>query len=260
MKSKVVIGSMAGFIFLVFCYYMGQLFVPPTADERVKQVSFRDEQKASRSKDTIDPKTNVKKKNETKTTYKKSSKPKVNTQLKDIPFAEQKLLNDLQAALDDDNFENLAPVAEKLIHSGSVEARLKVVEALGWFKLKSLPLLRSMLTDVNSEVARDAADQWSEAAEEILDEHTKAEELYSGMLKITDEESLDACIMDFYSIDDGLALEYIVKLIHSGNDLASRTAREGYEHITGEGYTDTGKAQQWIDEWRTRNPLEPIDP
>lgn len=175
-----------------------------------------------------------------------------------LSAGEQKVLDALQLALDEEDFAKVRAAASALAKSASPEVRSKVVESLRWFKQKALPELRSMLSDTDEDVAQEASEGWLEAVNEMTDDQLKAKELYEGMTQMRDADLLQEAIMGYYDLDDGIAVGSLVQLIHSGNPVAEQIAREGYEHITGDPYSSDEAAQRWVEQWRAENPLENV--
>ena len=90
-----------------------------------------------------------------------------------------------------------------------------------------------------------------EAGTLLLDEHTSNLDIsnaYETMHIIRDKESLESMIMELGDCDDVAAMQAIVNLIASKNANASSVAREHYEFVTGEEYTDFATAEKWVRE------------
>jgi hypothetical protein len=262
MNWKLMLGGLFVFVFLVLCYFLGGRMgeeqparAGNTSSEekpslKNEKPSFAKGKRDKRTAGTTLPKEHVARK-----------KPTVNLSTNSVKDdLEQKGLDALQLALDEENFAKVRAAAVLLARSPSPYVRGKVVEALRWFKQAAVADLRAMLGDSNEEVASDAQDGWLEAVTTITDDEMKAKELLEGMTQIQDLDSLREAAMQYYDIDDGLALQYSVPLIASGNPVAGQVGREIYEHITGEKYTTPQVAEQWITDWRREHPLEPATP
>ena len=263
MNLKVFVGVVVIILFLGVCLYLGGAFLD---DQSLKT----DSQKSSVSRGSLKSASfSLKGKGHKKTVKSKKTgqkevvqkRPTVNmtTNLM-LTTLERELLDELQLALDEENINVVRIVAPALAKSLTADVRSKVVESLRWFKLKALPELRSMLSDADPDVAREAGEGWQDAVAEIADDAVKAKELFEGMTQIQDVDLLNEAIMGYYDIDDGMALGYIVQLINSGNPNASLVGRDGYEHITGDPYVSNENAQRWIDQWRKGNPLSETTP
>lgn len=259
MNWKVIVGGMGVVLFLGVCLYMGGRLVDEPA---VKQEGTEPSVTSNASKTAHSIALDRKNKTSlagTQKSLKKSGvqkRPTVNVSTNNaIPAAEKKLLDDLQLALDEEDINKLRLAVPLLVKSPSPNVRSRVVESLRYFKQKALPELRSMLTDTDPDVARDASDGWQDAVEEIADETIKGQELVEGMLRITDVDTLRESIMGFYEMDDGVALGYVMQLISSPNPAAAAVAREGYEHIAGDPYSTPEAGQRFIEAWRKNNPV-----
>jgi len=184
-------------------------------------------------------------------------RPQVNVSTNTLESSpEQKRLDALQLALDDDNLEKVRAAAQELKGSSSPEVRGKIVEALTWFKQPAVVDLRGMLNDPDQGVASDAKEGWLDAVKTIEDDAMKAKELCEGMTRIQDLETLREAAQELYNIDDGVALQHTIPLINSGNPVAEQVGKEVYEHIAGDSYTTPDAAAKWIQNWRQEHPLE----
>jgi hypothetical protein len=258
MNWKIAAGGVLAILFLGTCFFLGEKMADPRVIEEGGQP--KDESR-------VTPKSTqgvVKKKREKKLTATPVNNERISLKRPTVNLAtnsvadptEKKGLDELQLALDDENLDKVRAASAALARSASPYVRGKVVESLRWFKQPAVVDLRGMLRDSDPEVASDAQDGWLDAVKTIADEETKAKELYEGMTQIQDVDALRESVMEFYDIDDGLALQYIVNLINSGNPGARQVGNEGYEHIAGEAYTTPEAAQSWIDVWRRDNPLD----
>jgi hypothetical protein len=264
MSWKMIAGAAVVVAFLGACFYLGGLFVE---DPAVETAGAETSASADSSKTEPLP-ARIKKgktaSDEAETTVKKSTvikRPLINGSTNSTSLAsENKSLDELQFALDEENFDQLRGPAAILAKSASPEVRSKVVESLRWFKQKALPELRIMMSDADPDVARKAYDGWLDAAKEIKDESIKAEELLNGMLMMADAGALRETIMGFYELSDSVASEQLLKLINCGNPAAAAVARDGWEHVNGSPYTTPEAAQLVIDELRRNNPVPSATP
>jgi hypothetical protein len=258
MNWKMIAGGVVAVSFLGVCFYLGGTFVDDPAVNTDGLKSAATEASSKKIRFPAKVKKNKTVSAGTQVSAKKSGLLKqllVNGSTNSIISAdEKKMLVDLQFALDEENFAKLRGSAALLAKSSSPEVRSKVVEALRWFKQKALPELRSMMSDTDPDVARQAYDGWLDAAGEITDESIKAKELLDGMLMMTDVDKLRETIMGFYELADSVALEHLLKLINSGNPAAAAVARDGWEHVSGTSYSTPEAAQQSIDELKKNNP------
>jgi hypothetical protein len=257
MNWKIAVGGVLGVLFLGTCFFLGEKMDDPSIIEEGGKP--KDESRVT-GKSTQGV---TKKKREKKPTVAPLNNERISLKRPTVNLAtnsvvdptEKKGLDDLQLALDNENLEKVRAASAALARSPSPYVRGKVVESLRWFKQPAVVDLRGMLRDSDAEVAGDAQDGWLDAVKTIADEETKAKELYEGMTQIQDVDALRESVMEFYDLDDGLALPYIVNLINSGNPGAKQVGNEAYEHIAGEAYTTPEAAQKWVDVWRKDNPL-----
>ena len=164
----------------------------------------------------------------------------------------------MQDKLDRDDQAAVLVIARKLMRSKDVEVRSSVVDALGWIGIKALPELSALLTDENADLAADAFQRWKEAVDEVADEAIKGQLLVAGMQALTGQDELEACVMEFNSLPDDLAVRGLVTVIQSSNPVASEVARGHYAFVTGDPYTTPAAAEKWIAE--NVEPDEPVQP
>jgi ribosome modulation factor len=262
MNWKIMAGGVLAVLFLVACFFLGGNIVEEEALEEGGEVSVNRREPAHVTNTVTKMKRGKRDTVASSDRGKEQAprlKPTVNLSTNThvvVADAEKRGLDALQLALDEEQFDKVRDASAQLARSSSPYVRGKVVEALSWFKQRAIPDLRGMMNDSDEEVASDATDAWLEAVASVTDEALKAKELYAGMVQIQDMDSLHEAMMEYYDMDDGLALQYIVNLIHSGNPAARQAGLEGYEHVAGDPYTTPEAAQTWIDAWRRDHPLD----
>ena len=162
---------------------------------------------------------------------------------------EKALAERIEKALDDEDFELAASCAEEAQKCGDSEIRQSMVDTLGWFGEKALPELTPFLADADEDVRESAMNEWTMALSSIEDDGTKVKtvELAMGVLK--DEDSLEEISTEYIGVDEKLAVESLVRIIEGGGSKEGvEKAKETYEFVTGDEWTDAAEAERWIAE------------
>lgn len=165
--------------------------------------------------------------------------------------AERKIAVGLRDGLENEDLSAVAKFAVLAGESGNVEIRAQAVDALNWFGERALSSLTGFLNDPDEEVASGARMAWEKGLSEIENESIQRAYLETAMPLIANREMLDSIAMNFNGMDDkGAAVESLVKIIESGNSDGSAVAKETYEFITGEKWSDKASALKWASENR----------
>ena len=163
--------------------------------------------------------------------------------------AEKALAERIDKALEDEDFELAASCADEAQKCGVVEIRQSMVDTLGWFGEKALPELTPFLADPDEDVRENAMNEWSMALSSIEDDVVKIKtvELAMGVLK--DEDALEEISGEFIGVDEKLAVESLSRIICGGGSKEGvDKAKETYEIVTGDEWTDAAGAERWIAE------------
>ena len=170
--------------------------------------------------------------------------------------AEKKLAADVEKALDEEDFELAKKCAPLAFNCKDTEIRQAMVDTLGWFGVKALPELTPFIADSDADVAESAMNEWESAVSAITDDAEKIGTVELAMQVITDEDNLESISGEYIGVDEKLAVESLLRVIESGgNDKGIAKAKETYEFVTGEEFTDRAAAEKWIAE-----EYEPPDP
>jgi len=162
---------------------------------------------------------------------------------------DRKLVLSVQDALDENNFSAVARTARHALESTNPVVREAAVEALGWFGAEALPDLTPLMADVDDNVAETATAQWELALGEIDDSATRAAIAEATMRVIKNKETLQSIVCEITKQDDDFTiLESLVSLIEDSNAVCAEVAREEYETVTGEEWTDIDTANAWLEQ------------
>ena len=154
--------------------------------------------------------------------------------------------------LDEDDPEGLKKAvacAKEALNCPNAEVRQDMVTALGRFGEKGLPQLTPFLADPDEDVRDAAMNEWSMALGEIEDEPEKLGIVELAMGILTDEEALEEIADEYVGADEKLAVESLLRIIEGGgSEEGIAKAKETYEFVTGDEFTDRAAAEKWIAE------------
>ena len=163
---------------------------------------------------------------------------------------EEKALEErIEKALDEEDLEAALACADEALKCGVVEIRQNMVDTLGWFGEKALPELTPFLADADEDVRDSAMNEWTMALSSIEDDGLKIKtvELAMGVLK--DEDALEEISNEYIGADEKLAVESLARIIDGdGSKEGVEKAKETYEFVTGDEWTDAAEAARWIAE------------
>lgn len=166
----------------------------------------------------------------------------------DMSLEDEKRMEAISDALDKDEYKAVAALIADVQSSTNAEVRTELVDALASFGANGLVDLLPFMADPDPEVAENARDQWAMALSDVTSEKTKCKYIESAMRILTDEDSLESMMTELTDCDDRLAIQTIVNIVASGTPQAVAAAKEQYEFITGEEYTNIADAETWLKE------------
>lgn len=172
---------------------------------------------------------------------------------------EKALAERIEKALDEEDLEAALKCADEALKCGVVEIRQNMVETLGWFGEKALPELTPFLADPDEDVRESAMNEWTMALSSIEDDGAKIRtvELAMGVLK--DGDALEEISSEYIGVDEKMAVESLVRIIDGGGPKEGvEKAKETYEFVTGDEWTNAAEAERWIaEEYEPPAPEEP---
>jgi len=183
-----------------------------------------------------------------------------------VPEADQKVIDDVQTALDGGDFVRTRAAAAAALTNSNAHVRADAVRALGWFGDKALTDLTKAMSDRSPEVAEAARDQVEQALNGMEDSHAafSAAAMYVGAYA-KDKEAVTMFIgimesagMRITEPDDADSPEDVksarsrrrdivtamAELIGRGGETAE-AARSSYQLITGDEWRDAAAAEAW---------------
>ena len=180
----------------------------------------------------------------------RADKPMIEVEVDDdMPPADRKLLESIEDALDKEDLAAAQALSAKAMASGNTEIRQAMVDALGWFGVKALPELTPFLADADEDVRESAMNEWSMAVSQIEDDGEKIGVVEMAMHVLSDEDALEDISGEYIGTDEKLAVESLLRIIEAGgSEKGIEKAKETYEFVTGETFTDRAAAEKWIKE------------
>ena len=162
---------------------------------------------------------------------------------------ERDLSKRIEAALDEEDLEKAVACAKEALACPNAEIRQAMVDTLGWFGEKGLPELTPFLADPDEDVRDSAMNEWSMALSEIEDEPEKLGIVELAMNVLSDEDALENISGEYIGADEKLAVESLLRIIEGGgSEEGIAKAKETYEFVTGDEFTDRAAAEKWIAE------------
>ena len=175
----------------------------------------------------------------------------------ELSSEDERRIDEIQTALDEEKLSDVKILAEKLIDHPSAAVRQKAVEALQWFGAKALDTLTPYLADADEDVRTTAMDAVEQSLLQMEDEKAKLDYIESlfQVRGACDEDGLAMLGGQLKGLSDGAAVAAAaVRVIEANRDpAAAKEMREVYEFVTGEPYTTPDAAQKWLQE----NPDDP---
>lgn len=163
--------------------------------------------------------------------------------------AEKDLAERIEKALDEEDVELAIACVDEAQKCSVVEIRQAMVDTLGWFGEKTLPELTPFLADADEDVRESAKNEWMMALSDIEDDKMKIRAVELAMGVLDDEDTLEDISGEFIGVDEKLAVESIVRIVTEGKSAAGvEKAKEAYEFVTGDEWTDAAEAERWIAE------------
>ena len=167
----------------------------------------------------------------------------------DFTPAERALSKRIEAALDEEDLAKAVACVKEAQSCPNAEIRQAMVDTLGWFGEKGLPELTPFLADSDEDVRDSALNEWTMALAEIEDEPEKLGIVELAMNVLSDEDSLENIADEYIGADEKLAVESLLRVIEGGGSKEGiAKAKETYEFVTGDEFTDRAAAEKWIAE------------
>lgn len=194
----------------------------------------------------------------------KAKRPRVNTDfLAGLSSIDRRICEELQEALEAEDFERTLRCAEAASRSMVAGVREQAVDALGWFGEKALPELTPLMGDADEDVAQAAMSAWQLALAEVNDPAERALTAQLALKTISDPDALEMIGGEFANaateMIDGAKSEkqaaesrtaVIQSIVDMMGDESSATrasaAKEIYETVTGNAWVSIAEAERYL--------------
>ena len=221
-------------------------------------------------KDQVKTKNNRKTRSSRKADRVKTTPVKVERPKFEIPSVEeekltalqQKLLEEIRAALREDDYKTLMRLVRKMQSSDEwpdgIPNSIKkaALEALGWYGSKCLPEIVPFLADSNPEIVADAVDQWEDAIAECDSDREVSEQVKLASRVVVDADSVESILVEAQNMRHSVAVETFKDVLVNGNEQAKAKVLEQIADFTDDATITT--AEQ-LDDWLENNPDDPGD-
>lgn len=179
---------------------------------------------------------------------------------KELTDLARKVLASLQAALDNEDFDQIRQILEMAQHASKgslgrytegmpVALRKKLIEAISWFGAQGLPELIGFIADENEEVAQMALDQFEQALSDIsLGDRERAKIVSLASTILTDTDALEQIFMEISNMRNSVAANTIFTICQDGTPEAKRLIVETMGLVTGEDIKTVEDLAKWLAE------------
>lgn len=221
-------------------------------------------------KDQVKTKNNRKIRSSRKADRVKTTPVKIERPKFEIPSAEeekltalqQKLLEEIRAALREDDYKTLMRLVRKMQSSDEwpdgIPNSIKkaALEALGWYGSKCLPEIVPFLADSNPEIVADAVSQWEDAIAECDSDREVSEQVKLASRVVVEADSVESILVEAQNMRHSVAVETFKDVLANGNEQAKAKVLEQIADYTDDSTITT---VEQLDEWLEKNPDDPGD-
>ena len=162
---------------------------------------------------------------------------------------ERQLAREIEKALDDEDIVLARACAAKALNCRVRGIREAMVDTLGWFGEPAIAELTPFLADPDEDIADNAMNEWDMAVSSIENDAEKIRVVEMAMQIISNEDALESMSGEYIGVDERMAVESLLRVIEAGaNPNGVAKAKETYEFVTGEEFTDRAAVEKWIAE------------
>lgn len=136
-------------------------------------------------------------------------------------------------------------MAREMRHSSRRSDRAGAVEAFSWLGDKAIADLTVMMADAEADIASDALTAWQQGIEGLEDESLRGELILEAARLVSNEGDMDTILMEVTTFESPKeAIRTLDLVINDAQTTASakECARETFEHVGGEEYSNTARA------------------
>ena len=181
--------------------------------------------------------------------------------------AQRSVLNEIQAALDADDYKALKKALSKLtasVKSGGLGGyanvprviRAAAVQALGWFGKTAALDLVDFMADSDAEISSDAFDQFDFALQDVdMSDFERAAIVKTTAKALTDPDWIDSLLMCLNDMRNSVKGATAISIITEGTPQVKAALLENIDFYLDEGISNADDVRKWMEE----NPDDPED-
>lgn len=179
-----------------------------------------------------------------------------------LSVLQRKLLEEIRAALRDDDYKTLMRLVHKMQTSDEwpdgVPNSIKkaALEALGWYGSKCLAEIVPFLADSNPEIVADAVSQWEDAIAECDSDREISAQVKLASRVVVEADSVESILSEVMNMRHSVAVETFKDVLANGNEAAKAKVIEQIADYTDDSTITT---VEQLDEWLEKNPDDPGD-
>ena len=181
---------------------------------------------------------------------------------RELTALQQKLLEEIRAALREDDYKKLMRLVRKMQSSDEwpdgIPNSIKkaALEALGWYGSKCLPEIVPFLADSNPEIVADAVSQWEDAIAECDSDREVAAQVKLASRVVTEDDSVESILVETMNMRHSVAVETFKDVLANGNEQSKAKVLEQIADYTDDA---TIKTAEQLDKWLEDHPDDPGD-
>jgi hypothetical protein len=180
---------------------------------------------------------------------------------------QRSVLNEIQAALDADDYKALKKALSKLtasVKSGGLGGyanvprviRAAAVQALGWFGKAAALDLVDFMADSDAEISSDAFDQFDFALQDVdMSDFERAAIVKTTAKALTDPDWIDSLLMCLNDMRNSVKGATAISIITEGTPQVKAALLENIDFYLDEGISNADDVRKWMEE----NPDDPED-
>jgi len=195
----------------------------------------------------------------------KSKKPKDRRPIDifaNLSGKDRRLAEEMQRALDGNDFDATLAAAKKALASTNDEIRLSAVEAMSWFGIDALPELTGLMADSDERVANEAETAWELAIGEIDDASRRFSIAAAAMSTLSNKDhltsisgQLEGAALELIDREDApeksddariAVVQTLVDIMESSPENGAAQAKEAYRTITGFTWVSIDEAEAYL--------------
>lgn len=181
--------------------------------------------------------------------------------------AQKSVLDEIQAALDADDYKALKKAISKFtasVTSGGLGGyanvprviRAAAVQALGWFGKAAALDLVDFMADSDAEIAGDAFDQFDFALQDVdMSDYERAAIVKTTAKALNDPDWIDSLLMCLNDMRNSVKGAAVISIMTEGSEQVKSVLMENIDFYLDEGISTVDDVRKWIDE----NPDDPDD-